>query len=463
MRPNEFDVAPGESQELTQFKNCEKIPHWRTPMLPKPFTDFTAFCLLLSASFVNPMQAHRALIARALSMNKNTAGLVGGSESHPRLETRVYVRRQCILSEFDFKEEKVNINAAAVPFLASIFVPILIEKALGAVSAALKKAGSEETLRDSGRLPTYLYQLSRTGQNRGFSLNPSLGCVLVVRGSFTSPDPDDVSQITFTRPGVFVGDDDESENKRLRRLHDAHIPISKVALVYEAAIKPSNEKTAIYYEGRFLEVKAFQGSRSSNSRALVVSLAIYAPGAKEGESVLSLALVNLGEVRKGVLLGPQDLKSQRSSWLGGLGISEEVLKAIDKLQPDKDKPNDPLQVMPVTVEGMFVETDKGSKALQFIAEVLDAGKGDVSKAASGALTKDREKEAVAAEDAVEKLRVDEETAYGACLVAKQESDAEPNTPVKTFNLEKARRAWTRRFSALTAIGEVVVGPRDRCN
>jgi hypothetical protein len=416
-------------------------------------------CLLFSVPFKNAAQTKHVVAPRTLLMNRDSASF----QSELRVETRVYVRRQCILSEFDFKEPKPNGNAPAFPVLASIFVPILIEKALGAISAALKKAGSEETLRDSGRLPTYLYQLSRTGVNKGFSLNPNLGCVLVVRGSFTSPDPEDFSSIKFTRPGVFSDDDEESENNRLRRLHDAHIPISKLAMVYEAAIKTSNEKTALYYEGRFLEVKSFQGSRSSSSRAGVVSIAIYAPGAKEGESVLSLELVNLGEVKKGVIWGPNELKSQRSSWLGGLGISEDVLKAIEKLQPDKDNPNSPLLVMPVTLEGMFVETDKGSKALQFIAEVLDAGKGDVSKAISGALTKDKEKEAAAAADAVEKLRAGEEDAYGKCLEAKKGSLADPNDAVKTFELEKAKRAWNRKLTALNAIGETPGGPRTGCN
>ncbi|MFN2492354.1 MAG: hypothetical protein ABR501_05660 [Pyrinomonadaceae bacterium] len=430
-------------------------------MLSKLFDYLIVLCVLVGTLVVQPTQARRTIAARSPA-TRPAADFGKAVESQPRVETRVYVRKQCILSEFDFKQEQKNGNAAAFPAALAIFVPILIEKGLGAVSAALKKAGAAETLKDSGRLPTYLYHLARTGQNKGFSLNPNLGCVLVVRGSFTGPDPEDISKINFTRPGIFVGDDDQSENNRLRRLHDARIPVSEISSLYEAAIKTSNDKTALYYEGRFLEVNAFQGSRSSNSRSMVVSLTIYAPGAKEGESVLSLALVNLGDVKKGLVLGPQDLRSQRSSWLGGLGISEGVLTAIGKLQPDPNKPNDPLPVMPVTVEGMFVETDKGSKALQFIAEVLDASKADLSKAAKDEIARDPKKEAAAAEDAVEKLRLDEETAYAACLTAQQAYVADQNNALKKFNVQTAHRLWTRRFSALTTIGQAVDGNRNLC-
>src|SRR5438045_2858817 len=77
------------------------------------------------------------------------------SSSATRVETRVYLRHQCLLGE-----EKVTPPPRLVAGLAAIFVPALIEKALGAVSATLKKAGQEETLRDLGQYPTYLYHLS---------------------------------------------------------------------------------------------------------------------------------------------------------------------------------------------------------------------------------------------------------------------------------------------------------------
>src|SRR5207248_10852230 len=124
-----------------------------------------------------------------------------------------------------------------LPALAAIFLPLLIEKAIGGISAALKKAGSEEVLKDSGRLPTYLYQLSTVGGKNVLSLNSDFGCVLLVRGAFNSPDnPDKQSTIVITNQdqGIFL--DPADEGKRIKRLQDNGIPVREIAALYEAKI-----------------------------------------------------------------------------------------------------------------------------------------------------------------------------------------------------------------------------------
>src|SRR5438552_4849932 len=131
-----------------------------------------------------------------------------------RVETRVYLRPQCLLGE-----EKVVPVPRFAAALAAIFVPALIEKGLDAVSTALKKAGSEETLRDSGKYPTYFYRLSYDDKTKKgkLSLNPSLGCAAVVRGRFSGPDPDEEQTVVFPEPGLFLGADEEP--KRIKRLN----------------------------------------------------------------------------------------------------------------------------------------------------------------------------------------------------------------------------------------------------
>src|SRR6185503_1549283 len=86
-------------------------------------------------------------------------------------ETRVYIKERCLIRP---KEEE---KAKFFPALAAIFLPILIEKLLGTAAAALKKAGEDVTFRDSGRLPTYLYQLAKTANGRELRLNPEFKSV----------------------------------------------------------------------------------------------------------------------------------------------------------------------------------------------------------------------------------------------------------------------------------------------
>ncbi|MDQ1640044.1 MAG: hypothetical protein QOF62_3383 [Pyrinomonadaceae bacterium] len=386
------------------------------------------------------------------------SGLLPQSQLPPErdstMETRVYLRRQCLLSEPNVAPEPEFLGA-----LAAIFLPLLIGKAIGGVSAALKKAGAEKTVKDSGRLPTYLYQLSNPNT---LSLNPDLGCVIVVRGTFSGPDNDRTPEIIFKTNGVFLDPDDE---RRRIRLNDNGIPVTEIAAVYEARIVTSQDGTALYYESRFLEVNEFQDG--GKQRSLVVSVALFGAGAKEGDPTLSLALMNLGEIRRGTVLGPAQLKSKRSTWLGGLGISDASMEAAKKIKaPGANDP--PVGIMPVTIEGGLAETEKANDALLFIAEILDATKETVSKAIADEILKDPTKAVTEAADALEKLRQEEEAAYSAYLTAKSAlaQMGEPPAPptaadtakreAAVFDVTKAKRAWCLKFDAVKKFGLVVV-------
>jgi len=390
--------------------------------------------------------------------NKNAAASDGP------METRVYTRNQCL-----FQPPKAKIFGA----LAAIFLPLLLEKALGGLGGALKKAGSEQTLRDSGRFPTYLYQLVKTKDSSKLQLHPQLvgGCIEVVRGVFDKPNQ--------AAPAT------DEVSATVSMLRSASIPVRDVAAYYEAAVMLADDRTALLYQSTHFEVNRFQGSRSPKKRGVVVSLAITGVGSKEGDPVLSLSLMNLGEVSAGIVMGPDELESKKSSWLGGLSISEESLKALqslDSLASTKDGETTLYNIMPVTVEGMFVETDDGNKALKFIGEVLDATKGDVAKTVSGEILKDRGKEAVEAAKeaatAAEKLRQEEEDAYAAYLKAKDEFCALGITtspqdilnmdtstlPVaqrgKAFELQRTKRAWQIKLTAMQNVGLTQGSKRD---
>gem|GEM_PF-6046970 len=227
----------------------------------------------------------------------------------------------------------------------------------------------------------------------------------------------------------------------------------------------SQDGTALYYESRFLEVNEFQDG--GKNRSLVVSLALFGAGAKEGDPTLSLALMNLGEIRRGTVLGPAQLKSKRSTWLGGLGISADSMEAAKKIKaPGANDP--PVGIMPVTIEGGLAETEKANDALLFIAEILDATKETVTKAIADEILKDPTKAVTEAADALEKLRQEEETAYGTYLAAKSTlaQMGEPPAPptaadtakreASVFDVTKAKRAWCLKFEAVKKFGLVVV-------
>jgi hypothetical protein len=382
-----------------------------------------------------------AALAKGSDKNKNAAADIN-------YETRVYVRDKCVVNPRPQQAEFIGA-------LAGIFLPVLIEKLLGGLGGALKKAGDPEKLQDSGRLPTYLYQLTSVNAKNVLRINPELGCVLVVRGMFA---------------GAPATIENADEANRIQRLRDARIPVSEIAVLYEAEIMLSDDGTALRYEGRFFEINKFQGGRSPKQpRAVVLGLSITGAGDKEGEPVLSLALTNVGQVAAGTVMNADQLTSRRSSWLGGLAISDASLKAIETIKfPDPNNPSRPFGIMPVTIEGTITETDDGNKALKFIGDILDATKGDVAKTVSGEITKDRgaeaKKKAGEAADALEKLRQEEESTYSELLKAESDLAANPLPAgadqaqqaahkVKEFEVEKAIRAWCVKTQALRNIGK----------
>src|ERR1044071_5142390 len=176
-----------------------------------------------------------------------------------RYETRVYTRRQCLLGEDKVKPVKdLPKNSAErelFPALAAIFAPILIGKAISGIAGALRKAGEDKTRKDSGRLPTYMYRLSK---EKKLSLNPDLKCVIVVRGIFDPGLEPAAPEVNFPETGIFTMED---QAKRIARLRNNGILVSKVATAYEAEIKFADDETGFLYQSKFFEMNEFQDGK----------------------------------------------------------------------------------------------------------------------------------------------------------------------------------------------------------
>ncbi len=375
---------------------------------------------------------------------------------NPTIETRVYTRKQCLLSQ-DGKVGTVDDRSLG---LAGIFIPILIGKAIGSISGALKKAGDPETLKDIGRFPTYLYNLVLVGgdgeSKRRVNLNSDLNCIIVVRGEFVSEDPEDQRKISSNiNRSLF---DVNLESERLIRLRESNIPIRKISMVFEAEMKLSNDKRAYLYESKFLQVNDFQGGRPQDSRSLVICLALYGVGAKEGEETLSLAMLNIGKLSRGVLSSKR-ISAVKSSWLGGIGVPPDFLDSMSSISLSG---RTSMGVIPITLEATIAETDSGNKALRFIADVLTAGSEKLTQNLSDQILQDRSKKAIEAEDAIEKAKLEEESAYKDYLEAQESLSAQAASTSRAFDVVRTCRLWKRKFTSLQLTGVFPTRPNVTC-
>jgi len=358
--------------------------------------------------------------------------------------TRLYVRDNCVLG---YQQAGGREFAA---FLAP-FIPVLIDKAYTGLVAAFRRAGSDTVTQKRATRPMYLYAYSDAAENKGLQLNPKFRCLILVDGEFNKDGGDDTpgSEPTVKEPH----ESPTSAEAAVRMLNDASIPVSNAHVVYEAMVRPSDDGTALFYSSRFLMVNQFLGAeRGESARGLVVNLNLIGAGSKPDDPVLSSAMINLGELTAGTILGPKELASSRSEWAGGIGISQQSQDAFKQLGSNVKL------YMPVTATGVFAETKKGNAIAKFIADVLDGAKKDMEDAANKAMNPvERAAAAKTSTADTEAALKAEESAYEDYLKAKA---AGTDTELKKFELARATRIWCNAYKAATKLG-TVKGDRDK--
>ena len=191
-------------------------------------------------------------------------------------QLRVYLRERCILNP----EPVPMAGAAAIPFLG-LFVPKLIELAIGGVATLLRKAGKDETVSVGGRECADLYVADG---NQVLRPNPKLGCIIGIAGTFDEPKADAAP----------------SDDPVVRRLEaEGLVPIgAKIDVIVEAAIKPTRDQTAFFLDTRHFSVRDFIGERGKSERAFVMTLSVTAPGATADGDAIAIGTIDLGRLKR---------------------------------------------------------------------------------------------------------------------------------------------------------------------
>jgi hypothetical protein len=335
--------------------------------------------------------------------------------------------------------ERYPINPPPVPkkFIASLLgllVPKVLEGAISGIAGALKKAGEKDTQQIVASEVVDLYVADA---EQALSPNPMLGCVLGVW--FTdrtkgSPADDDV----------------------VRTLKGAGLVPDRAAVlgVFEAAIRPSDDRSAFFLETRHFSVRDFLGQRSKDERAFVVTLGIATADATGDGATFALGTIDFGTRTRdaaGVVPPGQPLGTYprfRSNLMPWSPIS-----AASKAAYERDVAADRAaghRYMPVTFSLTVSETADGNAFLLKLGELL----GGAAETAATAISKrllPGEIEKAAAEEAAsaETLYEQELNAELALRQAQKAYDAgeAADKPALRVALELAKRklAWQTRL------------------
>lgn len=356
-------------------------------------------------------------------------------------EFRVFLLEKCLLNPLPPPAVPTRGLGAA---LLGLFVPKLIDMAIGGIATALRKAGTEDTAQLTADEFSNLYIAD---DKQALSINHELGCVLAVwfEGRKKSSPPDDEAVRTLKNAGLVP-------------------PTAAVGGVFEAAIRPAPDGTAFFLDTRHFSARDFVGDRRKDERAYVVTVGLSTPDATADGSTFALGTINLGKRRKGERLVPPGhprdaFPRYRSNLMPWSKISQASKAAYDRDVAAGQAAG--RRYMPVSFSLTLSETADGNKFLLQLGELLGglAGKaaGEISKRILSA-----EVEKAAAEEAAnaEKLYEDELKAELEVRKAQKAYDTgqEADKPALRVALEIARRKLAWRASLREAAGLQALPP-----
>lgn len=339
-------------------------------------------------------------------------------------ELRIFLRPSCVINPPS--EPAVKAGTEAVP-LVGLFIPKLVDFALGGIASALKKAGDDETKQVSG---SEFVSLFVADNQQRLSANPQIGCVLAVYGVFADVDK---------KPTP-------ANDAALKALETAGIiPAgADITIVFEAAVVRAGDDTAFYLETRHFSVRDFIGDRGKSDRTYVATLTVATPDATDDGATIALGQLSLGRMAKETLPVPAGAplgtypryRTNLMPW---------KMTADSKAAYDSDVKRGTAAgrtYMPVTFTLTLFETADGNKFLAALAELLGGAKGEAAKQLTALLDPEqRAKEAKADADAAEQLLSAEEDALIALRQAQAAAAAAPNDQVLQAKLAKASRAF----------------------
>ena len=329
----------------------------------------------------------------------------------------------------------------AAAALLALFVPKLIEMALGGVASLLKRAGDKETVSVAGHDFTEFYIAD---QKQVLRVNKQIGCILGIWGIFRDAD------------GERTPDDDIA----VRRLEEAGLvpPNADIRIIFEASIRLASDETAFYLDTRHFSVRDFIGGRNKSDRAFLVTLGVTAPGATADGDTIAVGNVDMGKLKRGADLIPRQRPADgyprfRSNLMPWNQISQASKSVYDADVAAGNAIG--RRYMPVTFNLTISETADGNALLAKLGELLDGAKKDAAEQIGKLiLPEERERTEAARAEAAEKLYENELAGEIAVREANKayNEGTEAEKPVLAAKLEGAKRKLERQKKLREAAG-----------
>ena len=325
--------------------------------------------------------------------------------------------------------------------LAAIFLPKLIELAIGSVATMLKKAGADKTEHATGRAFTNLFVADKS---QALGPNRENGCVLGVYGIFSDED----------------GEKTDANDTALLALEHANLvpKNADIQIIFEAEVTLSRDRTAFFLDTRHFSVRDFIGDGHRSERGFVVTLGVTSAGATAEGNTIAIGNVDFGTLERHADVIPQgrppDGYPQYRSNLMPWGQISSYSKAAYDADVAAGQAADKLY-MPVTFGLTISQTEKGHPLLVKLGELLEGAKAEAAtEIGKLILPEERAKADAERAAAAEKLYDDELAAELDVRTAQKAYDdgVPKDKPTLRVKLEQAIRKRDRATRLRKAAG-----------
>ncbi|WP_447763436.1 hypothetical protein [Sphingopyxis panaciterrae] len=316
----------------------------------------------------------RALIVAGAAAMTFTSTVSAATKPPPKPQTILVSAPDCLITATPPPAGETQRVLSAI---IAIVGPILVELAIDAVAADLKKI---RTVKSEGSLDLNLWK--RTDDKKSLLLNVP-PCFTVITGDFTNEKS---IRLTKIDPQTAVGPD-APVTTMIKRLGENEIAATKIYSVLEVKLVPSDDRTAFTLEPLYFRSFELMPGNQSKKQGLVYNIALRGPGASPWGSVYALAPISIGEVGAGTELhagtgpGADKLKKLATGSLVMPGMSETAFMAYWR-NPSI------LEFMPANLQAEVVQTKKPSDAALFLASVLEKAKPKITEKVGAALNPD---------------------------------------------------------------------------
>jgi hypothetical protein len=439
------------------------------------------------------------------------------TDSYAAVESRAYINETCIIADEPYllPETADDTSARMAPMFGVIAGKVanaLVSGIIQGVSGRLDKRGARKDTEYISANNVNLFAADLSGEPR-FLLNPQFGCATIVAGEIqpsayecsTEYVPKELPEEFLTLPEsewVTTRTDNSVENI-LKRANVC--VVGAVRSVFEARIVLSADSTAYRMDSAGYTINRLHDTnRKSAKRNLFYTMEVIEPSADGEGSVMTMALIDLGEVSAGHaslgdvalssdwLLVPQISPSAYEDFetdtavhqelFGKIGALERVVardsrylagieERANSAEPEiraalqdeittvrirlvtsesmlealrgeyQDIPEFDAQYMPVTIRFGMTETRSESKAMKQIAAALENNKEKIANSAAEMMSVERSLDSASSDSELDTLRA---SYFDAVVALEIES---PESPADAEKLQTNLELATQNYNA----------------